>query len=192
MSHFRLLFSGVLGLRLNNANDTTIIDPHNKKPKAYIDWLPPIDTAIANALASNETLMGRRCSYVGFEDNASSGIDTSSLNVEQLVMEYYASGRLPVARNDDADLSGGGWSGWHNEGGHVRALFRIICAHPIFGINLGCGSESLSPLENLERLTIHLTPYQGSPFDLHVAHCCESSSTSERENAESQDAVRSF
>jgi hypothetical protein len=44
----------------------------------------------------------------GFEDNASSGANTSSLNVEELAMEYYASGRLPVMENEVDVLAVGG------------------------------------------------------------------------------------
>ena len=67
-------------------------------------------------MAGEETVVGKRCSYVGFEENASGKADTSSLNVEELAMQYYASGRLPVSSTAGDALSGGGWVGWHDEG----------------------------------------------------------------------------
>ena len=99
-------------------------------------------------MAGEETDIGKRCSYVGFEDNVVDVADPSSLNVEELAMQYYATGRLPVSEPED--LQGGGWSGWHDEGGLLRALFRIICAHPILGMDSGCGKESGNALDSLD------------------------------------------
>jgi len=186
-----------LGIRLDNGHGVlSKEDATNQEPKeVYFDWVPPTDFAVANAMAGEETLVGKRCSYVGFEDNTAEKADTSSLNVEELAMQYYATGRLPVAKPGNEKLLGGGWVGWHDEGGHVRALFRIICAHAILGMDSGCGKESASALESLERLTIHLTPYQGAPFDLHVAHWESSSLAFDKVTAdEAQDdkPVRSF
>ena len=129
----------------------------------YNDWSPVIDEAIAVALATEKVTAGKRCSYIGFEENEMAEI--SSLNVEQLATEYYASGRLP---RNNPELEGGGWVGWHDEGGHLRALFRILCAGPILGMGNGCGGLGATPTDATEMLTIHLTPYQGAPFDLHV------------------------
>ena len=134
-----------------------------EKKKGYNDWSPVVDEAVAVALATEEVTAGKRCSYIGFEENDMAHL--SSLNVEQLATEFYASGRLP---KNDPELEGGGWVGWHDEGGHLRALFRILCAGPILGMDNGCGSLCATPTEAIEMSTIHLTPYQGAPFDLHV------------------------
>ena len=186
-----------LGIRLNNRNDAATNEGEKKseKIKGYIDWIPPTDQAVANAMAGEETLAGKRCSYVGFEENAAGKADMTSLNVEELAMQYYASGRLPASETADDELAGGGWVGWHDEGGHVRALFRVICARPILGMDSGCGKESVSLLDYIERLTIHLTPYQGAPFDLHVAHWESASEALSTEGADESHhgmVVRSF
>jgi hypothetical protein len=68
-------------------------------------------------------LLRIRCSYIGFEDEENEAAGTTSLNVEQLAMEYYATGRLPVG---DEGLAGGKWEGWHDEGGHLGTLFRVF------------------------------------------------------------------
>jgi hypothetical protein len=73
----------------------------------------------------------------------------------------------------------------------VRALFRIICARPILGMASDCGKECESSLETLESRTIHLTPYQGAPFDLHVAHW-EAPSTPDDAGRDDIAPVRSF
>jgi hypothetical protein len=76
-------------------------------------------------------------------------------------MEEYHHGRLPR----DAEEVKGQWVGWHDEGAHVRALFRIICLqHDLL--------EHRPPqVVNLnEQMTVILTPYQNSPHDLHVGH----------------------
>jgi len=51
-------------------------------------------------------------------------------------------------------------------------LFRILCSNSILGVDGGCMScqRKITPKEDLENLTIFLTPYQGAPFDLHVGH----------------------
>jgi hypothetical protein len=91
-----------LGLRIES-------DPRNESEKKYRDWMPITDRAIANSLSNGEN--GTRCSFVGFEDDKD--IFSSSLNVEQLAMEFYRTGRLPV---DNASLGSGGWIGFHDEG----------------------------------------------------------------------------
>ena len=182
-----------LGLRLDNSTDTTTDDPQEPKGKGYIDWLPPTDYAVANAIASEESIVGKRCSFVGFEDDDNEKVDTSSLNVEQLAMQYYATGRLPSADKGNESLCGGGWKGYHDEGGHVRALFRVVCSRSLLGMDSGCGSIATSQLESIERLTIHLTPYQGAPFDLHVAHWGSPvEAATDEEKIDREGAVRSF
>ena len=155
------LEASIFGFRLGvPSTDLTV------RKKGYSDWCPIVDEAVAVALAVQEVSTGQRCSYVGFEDNEPNGkVQIASLNVEQLAAEYYSSGRLP---KNDPKLDGGGWVGWHDEGGHLRALFRILCAGPILGMDNSCGSVDRTPAEAIERSTIHLTPYQGAPFDLHV------------------------
>jgi VRR-NUC domain len=140
-----------LGLRFSNSFDETEND--NK----YSDWSPIVDQAVANTIARDEVELGSRCSYVGFDDDA----EFTSLNVEEFAMELYRSGRLSP---------GGGWVGWHDEGGHLRALFRIICAGPVLGMDHGCVYRSLNGQDQFEQATIHLSPYQHAPFDLHVGH----------------------
>jgi VRR-NUC domain len=140
-----------LGLRFSNSCDDTEND------SKYSDWSPIVDQAVANTIDRDEVEFGSRCSYVGFDDDA----DFTSLNVEEFAMEMYRSGRFSP---------GGGWVGWHDEGGHLRALFRIICAAPVLGMDHGCVYRSLNGQDQLEHATIHLSPYQHAPFDLHVGH----------------------
>lgn len=158
-----------LGLRYDRPepeNEQVAIPNMNR----YADWTPTTDTAVANSLInqsseSNDFAVGRRCAFVGFEDDV---IDSRSLNVEQLAMEYYRTGRFPLTHpdNESGDVSSHGWMGWHDEGTHVRALFRILCS-PILGMDWFNGCYHLkrdcddSPL-------LFLTPYQQAPYDLHV------------------------
>jgi hypothetical protein len=115
-------------------------------------------------LTDGKNAVGGRCSYVGFEDQDDSpALIFRSLNVEELAMEYYYSGRLP--ENQDPNEVRGGWVGWHDEGGKLRTLFRILASYVVLGSDWGCSALGLDILENA---TIHLTPYQGAPFDLHV------------------------
>jgi hypothetical protein len=83
-----------------------------------------------------------------------------SLTVEELALEEYFEGRLPI----DGSLSSmelkGGFVGWHCEGSHIRAIFRIL-----FQDLLG---QSCFNSGKGEHWTIFLTPYQTSPHDLHV------------------------
>jgi hypothetical protein len=76
------------------------------------------------------------------------------------------SGRLP-RWNEDSDSNSnrnGGWVGWHDEGGKIRALFRILA-----GQILGMDWARCDDMKSLTDNQMHfITPYQGSPFDLHV------------------------
>lgn len=148
-----------LGMRMRNAANTAHDDI-----KTYVDWVPPTDQAVAAALGGAQSGAGSRCSYVGFEDLENGMADATSLNVEQLALEYYATGRLPLG-NDE--LAGGKWEGWHDEGGRLRTLFRIVCAGPLLGMDGGCGSRRAIDIDS-EHCTVHLSKYQGAPFDLHV------------------------
>ena len=157
-----------LGLRLGSTDEKVEDAVDDKR---YSDWTPVTDMAIANALVSDKAIdasqgPGFRCSYIGHDD--------SSLNVEQLAMEHYHIGRLPVCHpeKDDGANSHGGWIGWHDEGGHIRALFRILCSAPLMGINWGCSCPN--NLSGSETDTVHLSPYQGAPFDLHVGFSLQS------------------
>ena len=90
-------------------------------------------------------------------------------------MELYHSGRLP---SDDLGDVKGGWRGWHDEGGHVRALSRILCAAPILGMDFGCGNLRLDL--SSDHAMIHLSPYQQAPFDLHVGFEVQNGETTTR------------
>ncbi|KAL7548122.1 hypothetical protein ACHAWF_011417 [Thalassiosira exigua] len=130
-----------------------------------LGWSPKTDSAVANAITSDsdDSAVGKRCSFVGWEMQVgqAEGVEPRrSLNVEELAMEEYHFGRLP----SDVETAGGRWVGWHDEGGHVRALFRIICLPPL----LGCHPKHECCLD--EQATVFITPYQRSPHDLHVGH----------------------
>lgn len=159
-----------LGLRLDN----DCINPCTKR--GYRDWSPLTDRSVANALKSEQS-NGGRCSFVGHEDQAVLCSSSSSLNVEELAIECYKSGRLP-APSDDTSLSGGGYHGWHDEGGHVRALFRILCSRSVLGMDWGESSLLVSSKAFRDHHTVHLSPYQGAPFDLHVGHGTQTYNTS--------------
>ena len=64
----------------------------------------------------------------------------------------------------DTEEVKGQWVGWHNEGGHVRALFRVLCLHHLLE---DCSQDQL---RLNEQTIIVLTPYQSSPHDLHVGY----------------------
>ena len=128
--------------------------------RRYSDWTPLTDEAVANSMSAEESIVGRRCSYIGFEDGGNESLELTSLNVEELAMEYYRTGRLPAHAVSGVN---GGWVGWHDEGGKVRTLFRILTSAAVLGMDWGCQLGS----EDDEDATIHLTPYQGAPFDLH-------------------------
>jgi len=95
----------LLGLRFGS-NDSSDSASSKSKSKAYSDWVPITDRSVANALKNEETGPGGRCAFVGFEDDDGK-LGTSSLNVEELAMELYRSGRLPAEA--DSPLSQGGW-----------------------------------------------------------------------------------
>lgn len=126
----------------------------------YSDWTPVIDTAVANAMISNSNGAGGRCAYIGFEDDEVKNLYAGSLNVEELAMEYYNKGVLPAR---DQSTAKGGWVGYHDEGGKIRTLFRIMCSAP-----LGMDWDGLDKDSRPDDFTLFLTPYQGAPFDLHV------------------------
>ena len=142
-----------------------------KRSDGYTEWTPTTDFSIANSI-ENEARdgIGKRCAYVGWDDeDYSEGMARSrSMNVEEHALSEYSAGRLPnLDVGDNANESStnviGGWVGWHDEGGHVRALFRILCANEILG------AESARSDQCSERHTIYLSPYHGAPLDLHVA-----------------------
>lgn len=131
------------------------------------EWTPTVDFSVANALANESTLIGKRCSYIGSEDIDENGATRHrSLNVEELALEEYSKGTLPKI---ECNLQGGGWKGWHSEGLHVRVLFRILVLEPLLKYDF-FDEEVKSELYH-EQFTIFLNPYQSSPLDLHVGHC---------------------
>ena len=124
--------------------------------KGYSDWTPLTDLAVANNTLGPGATVGSRCVFVGHEDG--------SLNVEELAMECYRSGKLP-ARDHSQQSNFAGWEGWHDEGGTIRAIFRIICGPVLLGMDWGCDHpDSFPPHQDM----IHISPHQGAPFDLHV------------------------
>ena len=149
-----------LKARLPQTNEKSVL---KIRPKNNNDWSPETDTAVANAIVSqsDDSAAGKRCAFVGWEmdgDQGNTAEAKRSLNVEELAMEEYHNGRIPT----QSDEVKGQWRGWHNEGGHVRALFRVLCLHHLMEYN---------PRDRLsldEDATIFLTPYQFSPHDLHV------------------------
>jgi hypothetical protein len=150
------LFEAVeLGLRLSNGDDG------EQELTKYSDWTPITDTAVANAMANDRDSNGGRCSFVGFEQDEHA-VRTGSLNVEELAKEYYHQGRLP--ENDEFPTKGG-WIGYHDEGGKIRILFRILSSATL---GMDWNSTKNEVFSSSEASTIHLTPYQGAPFDLHV------------------------
>ena len=153
-----------LSLRYDNGECTAMIEEDEtlattKKKVQYSDWAPPTDTSVGNAILTDSDGPGGRCIYVGHDDSA------PSVNVEELAMECYERGILPI----DCPNPKGGWIGWHNEGAHLRALFRILCAAPLLGVDFGCSSP-INGSSLLDTATIFLSPYQAIPFDLHVGY----------------------
>ena len=140
----------------------------------YSDWRPTTDHAVANAISHETTNgIGKRCAFVGWEteDDTQCGgnvVQPQALNVEELALEEYASGRLPKFTDSEDPLKSkvkGGWVGWHDEGGRVRALFRILCAPNLTG---GSGMDNCDA--KIDKRTLFLTPMQGAPLDLHVGY----------------------
>eukprot|EP00804_Cyclotella_cryptica_P013630 CCRYP_012948-RA/>CCRYP_012948-RA protein AED:0.21 eAED:0.21 QI:450/1/1/1/0/0/2/121/1455 len=163
----------VLNIRLGNAADSS-----KQTNSAYSDWTPTVDYSVANSLSYGDgSTSGKRCSFVGWETDDCGARDAlRSLTVEELALDEYFQGRLPVDGSlssievkggllpVDGRLSSievkGGFVGWHCEGSHVRAIFRIL-----FQDLLG---QSSFDSDTGEDWTIFLTPYQTSPHDLHV------------------------
>jgi hypothetical protein len=147
---------------LNGINNKTSSEEFKTRQKAsnknINGWCPIADISVANSIKSEK---GTRCTFVGWEDEneATSSKFYRSLNVEELALEEYLSGRLPNNHAEFIEGPCGGWTGWHDEGGHIRALFRILCCPDLLGSK---SAPSKSPL-------LYLTPYQSSPLDLHVA-----------------------
>ena len=96
--------SMLLGLRFTN--DFRQPGLAKARQGGYSDWIPITDRLVANALRNDDNGPGARCAFVGFEDDdGKPGL--SSLNVEELAMELYRSGRLP--EREDSSPSQGGW-----------------------------------------------------------------------------------
>jgi hypothetical protein len=170
IAHLIPMEASELGLRLDNDD----IEASSKK--GYRDWSPLTDRSVANAIISEQSNSGR-CAFVGHEDGGVVSQAASSMNVEELAIESYRSGRLPI-QSDDAAIIGGGFHGWHDEGGRVRALFRILCSRTVLGMNWGEASVMMNLNPSCDHYTIHLSPYQGAPFDLHVGHGTQANATS--------------
>ena len=108
-----------LGIRLLDKKDTVSAEQAVTKKELMKDkeWSPSVDVFVANAIRHNtDSGVGRRCAFIGDEDT--DGLNhTRSLNVEELAIELYAAGKLPIDENHvvHKDLKGG-WKGWHSEG----------------------------------------------------------------------------
>ena len=145
-----------LGIRLEDG------DISKSGSTAYKEWAPITDTSIANSIQNDSDRGSTRCSYISNEESDEVHY-IRSLNVEELAIEEYAAGRLPIDTNDEIHKQHrGGWKGWHCEGVHVRVLFRILCSDVLLG---HCCNDKA-----VENRTIFLNPYQVAPLDLHVAH----------------------
>ena len=115
--------SELLGLRF--ANDFGHPGLAKSRQGGYSDWIPITDRLVANALRNEENGPGARCAFVGFEDeDEKPGL--SSLNVEELAMELYRSGRLPETQG--SLISQGGWM--------VREIQEFCCAVELISRNL--------------------------------------------------------
>ena len=172
-----------LGIRLVD-NDTGAQSSITEK-----EWSPTVDVSVANAIRhDSDNGAGKRCAFISSEEN--DGIEhTRSLNVEELAIEEYAAGRLPVDDDDKVHIIyKGGWKGWHCEGIHVRVLFRILCTRVLLADD---GQQTGDVIESMllqEQCTIFLHPYQTAPLDLHVAH----GGLRAKNNAPNSTVIRSF
>jgi hypothetical protein len=162
--------AAMLGMR--EQKDFSLSEPTTASTSARKtnEWEPRVDSSVANSLTDATTAArGTRTAFVNYEDNDSEGKEVSqsrSMNVEEYAKDLYKTGRLPVSGDDEC--GGGGWEGWADDEGRVlRTLFRIICGAPIFGADFGC--QRMMATDPM-RSSIFLTPYQQTPYDLHVAY----------------------
>jgi hypothetical protein len=154
-----------LGIRFNGHKSDEVKCKSEKN--TYSDWTPTTDYYIANSVVRDQNEPGSRCAYIGHEDEIDQSVLSQSLTVEELAMELYKTGRLPNGVDNTRDGTvKGGWTGWHNEGGIVRALFRILCGAPL--LNMDFGNGVLNDMELYA--TVHLSPYQHGPFHLLVGY----------------------
>ena len=126
-----------------------------------MDWVPVLDTTTANSLEKAEN-MGK-AHFIGYDDS----VQHRSLSVERLAIEEYNRGNLPqnVALLDGG---GGGWRGFHDEGGHVRSLFRILLNNLLLPVNPD-DHTYLSPHQETHA-QLHTAPefYASSPISLSI------------------------
>lgn len=140
-----------------------------KGTKKASHWEPITDESIANAIQKDQHESGARCSFISNEDNVED--TTRSLNVEELAIEEYSAGRLPLCKDDEVHYPiKGGWKGWHCEGVHVRILFRILL------------QERILSKKTKEHNSIFLNRFQSAPLDLHVGSSLFCSGDSVEEN----------
>ena len=169
LSTVRCLEPIELGIRLCSRSEDAVHS--NRDQNLYSDWTPCTDYFVANSIERDKIEPGSRCAFVGFEDDIDRSLLSSSLNVEELALDLYRTGRLPncIGDNNDGVLRGG-WTGWHNEGATIRALFRIICGGPLLGMDFGNISRAKHEMYLLDHTTVHLSPYQQGPFHLLVGY----------------------
>lgn len=84
-------------------------EKESKVKHSYCDWTPDTDHSVAHSTKSE---LGGRCSFVGWEEENQNNITHRSLNVEELALEEYASGRLPKEHMKEELDNSGGWIGW--------------------------------------------------------------------------------
>lgn len=168
LSTLRCAEAHELGIRLSNLNMNVV---NNFEKKVYSDWSPVTDYFVANSIDRDKIEPGSRCAFVGFEDDMDHSLLSSSLNVEELAMDLYRTGRLPNCIDDNSNGAvQGGWTGWHNEGANIRTLFRIMCGGPLLRMDFGNVDDTKPEADLLEYATVHLSPYQQGPFHLLVGY----------------------
>ena len=167
LNPLRCVESVELGIRLCDGDSvSSTVDK-----KGYSDWTPVTDYFVANSISRDKIEPGSRCAFIGFEDDINNSLLSSSLNVEELAMDLYRTGRLPTCSDDCSDPKlKGGWTGWHNEGATIKALFRVICGGPLLRMDFGNISDTKRNVNLPDYATVHLSPYQQGPFHLLVGH----------------------
>lgn len=155
MKDVRNYEASLLNIRFDNGQ---VVD--EPKSSIYFDWTPTTDFSVANAISNSENYTpGKRCSFVGWENESSDqdAVETiKSLTVEELALDEYNQGRLPSDKSLNKGNLNGGFVGWHCEGSHLRAIYRILCLQDLLCHRFPSDDN------------IFLTPYQTSPYDLHV------------------------
>ena len=169
LSTLRCVECHELGIRLSSLELNGV--NHNSLKDAYSDWNPLTDYFVANSIDRDKIEPGSRCAFVGFEDDIDHSLLSTSLNVEELAMDLYRTGRLPNCIDEKSKSAlKGGWTGWHNEGATIKSLFRVLCGGPLLRMDFGNVVDTKPEAEVLQDVTVHLSPYQQGPFHLLVGY----------------------